>query len=74
MNNQLKYNSETGRIELNGQEFHCGETLVVLIVSDQGNPEWIKTRMEYNHSHAEWYLVGLPGVKVDGLFAKTDDQ
>jgi len=71
--NQLHYNDGSGRIELGDHEFHCGETLSVLIDSNQGKPEWVKTRIEYSHGRKEWYLVGLPGVNVAGLIAKIDD-
>lgn len=65
---QIKYNDNTGRLELDGHEFHCGDTLSVLIEGNSG-PEWVQTRLEYSKS---WYLVGLQGVNPVGLFAKVN--
>ena len=71
---QLTYNPVTGRVALNGHELHAGEGLTVLAlnVSDD-TPEWVQTRIEYSQKRKEWYLVGLPGVQLVGLFAKFED-
>lgn len=66
MSMQLIYNAETDRIEFDGCGLHCGDCLTVLVVKE-GQPTWIDTRIEYGD---EWYLVGLSGVQVSGLFAK----
>jgi len=38
---------------------HCGETLEYLKDNSWTNHEWLPTRVEYDHSEGEWYLVGL---------------
>lgn len=40
-------------------KIHCGEGFEVLL-----NDVWVPTRMEMA---GEWYFVGLPGLKLDGL-------
>jgi hypothetical protein len=70
MPGQLKFNQATGRIELGDYEFHAGDPLKVLIVNGQGRPEWMQTRMEYDHGSKEWYLAGIPDIEVRGLFAE----
>lgn len=67
---QLKLNLATGRIELNGHEFHCGEPLHILMSNDDGVPFWFDTRLEYAD---EWYLVCLSRYQVDGLIARIDE-
>lgn len=69
MISQLVYNERTDRIEFDGCDLHCGDCLTVLIVKD-GKPKWVNTRIEYSES---WYLVGLWGFQVNGLFAKMDE-
>lgn len=69
---QLKYNKETRRLELDGDELHSGEPLTVLVINQDDKPEWVDTRLEYSHEHADWYLVGLPEYQASGLFAKID--
>ena len=65
---QLTYNADTDRIELDGYGLHCGDGLEVLVIKN-GQPEWVRTRIEYGD---EWYLIGLPGIQVNGLFAKCE--
>lgn len=38
---------------------HCGEVFEV-----QLNGKWVTTRVEMDE---DWYLVGLPGLKLEGL-------
>ncbi len=75
MVSQLKYNNETDRYELGDWELHCGNCFEVLICSnDTEEAEWIQTRIEIrvdeHNGHDEWYLVGIKGVGIDGLFAR----
>lgn len=65
---QLTYNEEMERYEFNGEELHCGDCLTVLIFNDvSGKVEWIETRIE--HDGSNYYLVGLMGYQISGLFA-----
>lgn len=67
---QLIYNEETDRYEMNGYGLHCGDCFEVLVFNGLTNSaEWIETRIE---SNAEgWYLVGLAGYQIGGLFARN---
>ena len=67
---QLTLNEETERIELNGDELHCGDPLTVMIINAAGKPEWIKTWIEFSHNRRCWYLSDFPNIQVNGLFAK----
>ena len=69
---QLKYNKETRRLSLNGDDLHSGEPLTVLVVSQDGIQTWVDTRLEYSHESKDWYLVDLPVFQVNGLFARID--
>ena len=42
---------------------HCGEVFEFLL-----NGVWVPARIE---KFNEWYLVGLPGLKLDGLEVRT---
>lgn len=65
---QLRYDPETNRMEFDGRGLHCGELLEVLVVDGlSGQTKWIPTRIEFAE---EWYLVGLLGYQVSGLFAR----
>lgn len=67
---QLIYDPSTGRYEIDGQELHCGDVLKVLVVNGlSGKEEWIETRIELND--AGWYLTGLVGYQIGGLFARA---
>lgn len=65
--NRLIYNEEIDRYVLGDYDFHCGDTLEVLI-----NDTWVKTRFEMDHKNGEgiWYLVGLKGIKINNLIAR----
>ena len=58
---RLGYNIENNRYGLlisdlwEHDGFHCGELLEVLV-----DDQWVPTRMEFDHSGNEWYLVGTP--------------
>ena len=66
---QLRYNDETDRIEHDGYGLHSGDCLAVLVVDGvDGQTKWVDTCIEFDNG--EWYLVGLMGYQVNGLFAK----
>jgi len=44
--------------------FHCGDCFEV-----QLNGTWIVTRIEMD-ANRNWYLVGLPGLEIEGLLAR----
>ena len=62
----LFYDEETGRYDIRfGLEsfyggLHCGECFEVLVKKDT----WEPVRIEMGDG---WYLVGLPGIRLDGL-------
>lgn len=67
---QLKYNAEIDRYVLDGIDLHCGDMLKVLVYNGiSKQPEWIDTRMELD-GNSEWYLPGLFGYQISGLFAR----
>ena len=66
---QMIYNHDSKRYELDGDDLHCGDCIEVLIFNALSEKaEWIETRIEYNGE--AWYLVGLAGYEIGGLFAK----
>lgn len=66
---QLTYNEETDRYELDGYGLHCGDCFEVLVWNGLTNmAEWIATRIENNKDG--WYLVGIVGYQIGGLFAR----
>lgn len=68
---QLIYNEDTDRYELDGYDLHCGDCLSVLVWNGlTGKAEFVDTRMECNSKG--WYLVGLVGYQIDGLFATAE--
>ena len=66
---QLIYDQESDRLSFDGEDLHCGECLEVMVCNglNGDQAEWIATRLEYND---HWYLVGLLGYQVSGLFAR----
>ena len=67
---QLVYDEEYKRFEIDNHGLHCGDCLSVLIVDGIDNkPKWIDTSIEIN-VNGEWYLTGLIGYQISGLFAK----
>ena len=66
---QLHYDPESDRMIFDGRELHCGECLEVLVCNglNGDKPEWVETRVEYGE---DWYLEGLLGSQVSGLFAR----
>lgn len=69
---QLIYNFDNERYTLDNEDLYCGDTLKVLIYNGLTNDiEWIDTRLELD-SKGEWYLVGLVGYAIGGLFATKE--
>lgn len=67
---QMLYNAEIDRFTLDGEELHCGDCLKVLVFNGLSNsPEWIDTRIEIDGDN-NYYLVGLLGYSISGLFAE----
>lgn len=69
---KLFYDKEIGRYnfiyESDGEKcdyrgIHCGEVLEFKL-----NDVWVEARVEYSDT---WYLVGLNGLKMDGLEVRT---
>ena len=66
---QIIYNTETDCYELDGDSLHGGDRLEVLIHNGLSNEdEWIETSIEHNQDG--WYLTGLVGFQIPGLFAR----
>ena len=67
---QLTYDADTDRYYFDNEPLHCGDTLQVFIHNGlTGQDEWIDTRIEID-GQGEWYLVGLIGYQIAGLFAR----
>ena len=66
---QLHYDPASHRMIFDERELHCGEYLEVLVCNglNGDKPEWVETRVEYGE---DWYLEGLLGYQVSGLFAR----
>ena len=72
----MYYDRECGRYNFDYQHddgyicdyggFHCGECFEVLL-----NGSWVVTRIEMG-SDRKWYLVGLPGLELDGLEVRCE--
>ena len=67
----LKYDAKIDRLVLNDYGLHCGDEIKVKI-----NDTWVPTRVEASSDWStgefkpNWYLVGLEGLKIEGLIAK----
>lgn len=66
---QLQYDPESDRMIFDGRELHYGECLEVLVCNglNGDKPEWVETRIEHGE---DWYLEGLWGYQMAGLFAR----
>ena len=65
----LQYDSSKDRYCLEDIEFHCGDSVEVLITDDFfENKKWVSTRFETDNG--EWYLVGYPNQSIVGLEAR----
>lgn len=72
---QLRYNEETDRYQIKTdygyRDLHCGDSFDVLIWdSADRRAKWVPTRIEYGHN---WYLCGLVGYQIAGLFAQVSE-
>ena len=62
---QYQYDRESGRFDIHFDDgkcyggLHCGECLDVRL-----NEVWVPTRIEMSE---DWYLVGLPELRLEGL-------
>ena len=66
----LQYDYSKDRYCLEDIEFHCGDTVEVLITDDFfENKKWVSTRFETDNG--EWYLVGYPNQPIAGLEARV---
>lgn len=68
---QIRYDAETDRMTLGGEELYCGTSLKVLAPTGAG-VELVKTRLEINWQDKP-YLVGLNDVDVAGSWAELDE-
>lgn len=67
---QLVFDEESERYELDGQSISSGTTLFVYVWNGLSQKfEWVETSMEFSHSRGGYYLTGLLGYQVGGLFA-----
>jgi len=67
---QLRFDEENERITFDNTALHCGDCFEVLIFNGLTNKaEWIDTSLEMNHEK-QWYLSGLIGYDIIGLFAR----
>ena len=66
---QIRYDELSDRMVLDGRDLHCGDCFEVLVCNglNGSRPEWIETRIEYGE---DWFLVGLSGYQISGLFAR----
>ena len=70
MTGQLFIN-DNERLQLDSRELTSGDTLQVLVVDGRTNtPQWINTTVEHNGQ--EYYLTGLFGYSIPGLFARVE--
>ena len=60
--------NDNGRFQVDTRELTCGDVLDVLIVENDV-PRWIQTSVE--SSDGKYYLTGLLGFVVPGLFARV---
>ena len=64
---KLYYDGSDNRLDIKFEDgtyyggLHCGETLEYLKDNSWTLGKWLPTRIEYDHSEKEWYLVGLYG-------------
>ncbi len=59
------YLNANKRLALDEEDgWHCGQQIDLLLCG-----VWVRTRIEMN-MRGEWYAVGLPGLKLEGLTAR----
>lgn len=56
---RYNFNYKEDGIEMDYEGIHCGEVFEFNL-----NGVWVPARVEMND---DWYLVGLPGLKLEGL-------
>lgn len=62
---KLFYDTYTERMDIRFEDgsyyggLHCGNTFEYLKDHSWTNPEWLPTRLEFDHSADDFYLVGL---------------
>ena len=62
------YKNSCGRYEIDDwTEFTCGDVLELELCGT-----WVRTRIE--HDGVDYYAVGLKGLKLDGLKARTVER
>ena len=65
----LRYNKDIDRYCLNNYNFHCGDTLEVLIKDDfTETSKWVSTSFEMDSEG--WYLTKCNRIKIEGLQAR----
>lgn len=63
--------NDNDRLQVDTLELTCGSTLQVLVVDGRTDtPQWINTTVEHNGQ--EYYLTGLYGYSIPGLFARIE--
>lgn len=61
--------NDRDRLQVDDWELCSGDVLEVLVLDSRDNtPKWIETRVE--HDGESYYLTGLLGYRVAGLFAR----
>lgn len=66
---QLRIDAASGQLSLDGSDLREGDALRVLVVDGaSGQPVWIDTSVAADVCGV-WYLSGLVGYQVSGLFA-----
>lgn len=70
---QMNFNADTNSYFVDKYELTDGEYLDVLVFNGlTQKAEWIYTCLEYSEDTNKWYLEGLLGYSIQGLFAKID--
>lgn len=63
--------NDNERLQVDTLELTCGSALQVLVVDGRTDtPQWINTTVEHNGQ--EYYLTGLFGYSIPGLFARIE--
>lgn len=63
--------NDNDRLQVDNRELTSGNALQVLVVDGRTNtPQWIDTTVEHNGE--QYYLTGLLGYSIPGLFAKVE--
>ena len=59
--------NDNERFQVDTRELTSGDVLQVLVLDAANRPTWVETSVEHNGN--EYYLTGLLGFSVAGLFA-----